>query len=198
MAETAALWLSQAVASAGAAQTAASIASAAPAIGSAFGSAGTVFSGLSAASSLLSAGQQANAARSEAKIAEFQGRQEEIRGKEEANSIRERLVRTLASQRAAYAASGVDLSGSASDVMDETFAAGDRELDTSRDNTVLRASQKRLEANQLRSAASSTLLGGVANAGATLAARRSLGGPSDGGTPRSLIPAGMKMNYGGR
>lgn len=114
---------------------------------------------IAAAAAVASAGltyaqgqQQAGAMRVQAAQARIAGRQqqiaaegEEVRGQSAALDLREGLLRTLASQRARYAAAGVAL-GEATPASLEaaTITDAERQLDTLAANTRLSAASRRL------------------------------------------------------
>lgn len=140
------------------------------ATGGLFGSAGAFSLGttLSTLASLGSAGlsvysglQQAGSLSQQAAYDDFNARQELLRGQQESNTIRENLLRTLAAQNAAYGAAGIDVgAGTPVDVQQDAMAQADRELDTSRANTLLRAYSRRASADVLRSDARGAVAGG--------------------------------------
>lgn len=111
---------------------------------------------------------QAAAMRSQAEWQEFDAGQEELRGEQEANQVRRAMLRTLASNNAGRAASGVAVGGSADDVDAEIMADAERELDVTRANTEARAASTRAAAQNTRGSATSTLLGGVGSAAGSL------------------------------
>jgi len=130
-------------------------------ITSAFGAASTVAALGSAGLSIYSGLQQAGSQVQQAAYDDFNARQELLRGQQESNKIRENLLRTLAAQNAAYGAAGIDVgSGSPVDVQQDTLAQADRELDISRNNTLLRSYSRRASADVLRSDARGAALGG--------------------------------------
>jgi hypothetical protein len=108
-------------------------------------------------------------AQTQANFENFNARSEEIAGLQQANDARSRLLKSLAAQNAAFGASGIDVgSGSPQDVMAQTQADGERELDTLRNQTILRSGARRQQADVLRSQGTGALIGGVAGAAGTL------------------------------
>lgn len=98
--------------------------------------------------------RQGQQAETEAEIADFNARQALIQGTEESNALRDKLIKTLAAQNAAFAASGVSLdSGSPVDVGQQTVSDAERELRISRSNTIVAAGGRTLDANAKRLAA---------------------------------------------
>lgn len=80
-----------------------------------------------------------------------QNRQEQLRGQEAANQVRETLLRTLATQRAAYAAAGVALdSGTPDTVATETRRQTDRELAIQAGNTAATVNLGKAKADSFR------------------------------------------------
>ncbi len=130
-------------------------------ITSAFSAASTVASLGSAGLSIFSGLQQAGSLSQQAAYDDFNARQELLRGQQESNTIRENLLRTLAAQNAAYGAAGIDVgAGTPVDVQQDAMAQADRELDTSRANTMLRAYSRRASADVMRSDARGAVAGG--------------------------------------
>lgn len=93
---------------------------------------------------------ESRALESQAKDQESMARQEELRGQQEANSILENLNKTIASQRLAFSASGFDpVTGTADAVAKNTVKSADISLGTSRSDAVLRALNRRRQAQEL-------------------------------------------------
>lgn len=102
----------------------------------------------------------------QAEQADLAANQEITRGIEEGNQVRERLLRTLAQQNAAYGASGVaGDSGSALNVRQASFSQADRELNTISGNARLRSLMRQYEGGQARSAGTVGLVGSGLQAG---------------------------------
>lgn len=98
-----------------------------------------------AASNALAEGQTSAAAE------ETNARQEYIAGASAAASLRENLIRTIGSQRVAFAASGVDpTSGSARTLEDAAAVRTSQDLETLAQNTELAALQRQIKASQIR------------------------------------------------
>lgn len=114
----------------------------------------------------IRAGQAAAAAtETEARFESFRAGQEMTAGQQEQNAIREKLLRTLAQNRAAAGASGITLdSGSVDTVINESINAANRELEISRQNATIAASARQSRADQLRLSAQSARAGGVGRA----------------------------------
>ena len=128
-----------------------------------------IFAGGATAFGALSnirAGQASAAAlETEARFETFRAGQEQTKGQQEQNAIREKLLRTLAQNRAAAGASGISLdSGSVETVMNESIAAANRELSITRQNADIAASSRSARADQLRLSASAARSGGVGRA----------------------------------
>lgn len=117
------------------------------------------------------AGSQRQAAvmRGQSQQADFAAEQERIRGFEQSNQLRESLLRTLASQRSRYAASGlVADEGTALSLQEQTAARAERELTIQDSNSTIRAEQQRSQASLLDDSADWTATGGTINAGVNL------------------------------
>jgi len=114
----------------------------------------------------IRAGQAtAAAAETEARFETFRAGQEQTQGQQQANAIREKLLRTIAQNRAAAGASGIDVgSGSVDTVINESIAAANRELDITRQNATIASSARQSRADQLRLSASAARSGGVGRA----------------------------------
>lgn len=120
-------------------------------------------------------GQEAIAKRN-ASLLDKQAESVEARGAQEELAIRRKVRGLVGRQRAAAAASGVDVStGSAYDLQVETEALGEMDLAQLRTNTALeawgvrtQASNERFSGSQMRrqgnAQATSTLIGGMADA----------------------------------
>ena len=119
------------------------------------------------AGSLASAGLQVSGARQQSQALTIQAQQQQqtaavqdtvvqqeaLRGQEAANQVRENLFRTLASQRAAYAAAGLVLEGTPQDVADQTAHQADRELQIQAGDTAVRVASARQTAANTRTSA---------------------------------------------
>jgi len=114
----------------------------------------------------IRAGQASAAAlETEARFETFRAGQEQTKGQQEQNAIREKLLRTLAQNRAAAGASGITLdSGSVQTVMNESIAAANRELSITRDNAAIAGAARAARADQLRLSAGAARSGGVGRA----------------------------------
>jgi len=164
-------------AASGAASGAASTASAASAAGSSGGIARLLEVGSSAFSSLssMSAGfQRASAMDLQAGQEMDLGDQERNEALRQANDRSEEMLATIARQRVAFAASGIDLSsGIVGDAAKLTRKRAEREIDRFRDAGEIRRSIRRRKARQLSNQAKglrgSSILGSVGDFGSTVA-----------------------------
>jgi hypothetical protein len=128
------------------------------------------------ASTLAGIGMQTLAARRSAAVqrgqaagADFAATQELIRGQQQGNALRESLLRTLAGQRARFAASGLTPDdGTAMNLQDQTAAQAERELVVQDGNSLIRSEEFRTRASLLDDAADFTEAGGAFNAGVNL------------------------------
>ena len=158
------------------ASTASSVGGAAAAVGGAAAAAVPyVAPVVGVASSLASAGlaisgsqQQAAALTAQAQQQDLIAKQEELRGQESANQVREALLRSLASQRASYAAAGVTLEGTPETVAEWTRYEAERELSIQAGNTATRVETARLNRDILTDRSASTRTAGVAGAATSL------------------------------
>lgn len=114
----------------------------------------------------IRAGQaSAAAAETEARFETFRAGQEQTAGQQQANAIREKLLRTIAQNRAAAGASGITLdSGNVQTVINESIDAANRELDITRQNATMAAAARQSRADQLRLSAQAARSGGVGRA----------------------------------
>jgi hypothetical protein len=159
------------------ASAASSAASAIAPVASAVGTAASVaapFVGV--ASSLASARlqvsgsqQQAQALGMQANQQDLLAQQEQLRGQEQSNQVREALLRTLATQRAQYAAAGIALDeGTPETVAEASRYEAERELAIGRGNTAIAVSNARTNAQLLRDRASAGLRSSGLSAGVSL------------------------------
>lgn len=113
--------------------------------------------------------RQSAALNSQANFEEYNARNEEIAGMQQANEARARMLKALAQQNAAFGASGSDIgSGDPVTVMDQVRADGERELNTIRDQSIMRAGGRRFQAGQLREQGTSAIVSGFGGAAGTL------------------------------
>lgn len=153
------------------------------AVSTAAASAGPALTAFSAIASLAQFGLgiagsigQANAQGAQARQAEFAAtqqlmaaQQESLRGRSQAALITSRLVETLSSQNARYAAAGIQLDGGTPDtVAQETIDQAERETTIATTDAALRAARAKAEAaNQygraslLNDSATGTLISGI-------------------------------------
>jgi hypothetical protein len=161
-------------ASATAAASAAAAAGATAAAGTStlatIGTAATIASTLAGVGmQVLATQRQAAVQRGQAASADFAARQELIRGQQQGNALRDSLLRTLAGQRARFAASGLEADdGSAGNLQDQTAAQADRELTVQDANSVIRSEENRTRASLLTDGADFTQAGGAVRAGVNL------------------------------
>lgn len=128
---------------------------------------------------------QGSALKTQAKYAELQAEQAHVQGVQQTNDVRERLLRTLAQNRAAGASSGVgSTSGTVVAGMDEARAQANRELSVVKGDARLTELGLRRTASDLKGQAKVTnygtaIIGGMGLAG--LAAKRARLGSANGG-----------------
>lgn len=145
------------------------MAAAIPALGALFAGggaaagAGAVAGGLSASSILsggltafsalssIRGGQAASASlKGQAASEEFRGRQEVLRGEQRANEITADLLDTVASQRAGFAANGIDTGSSVARVAEsQSVKESGRQIRRARSNAAIAAGGKRGQARRL-------------------------------------------------
>lgn len=114
----------------------------------------------------MSAQQNAQALEFSARENELNARQEEIAGKRSANDMMDNLVQTIADQRTAYAANGIDISfGTPLNVAENTRALANLQMSTTRQDAATRAFARRRQAMALRSERDATLMAGKQAAG---------------------------------
>jgi hypothetical protein len=175
-AATAAATAAAATASTAAISTGASAAAAGAAASGTAATLATIGSYATIASTLAGVGmqvlatqRQAAVQRGQAASADFAARQELIRGQQQGNALRDSLLRTLAGQRARFAASGLEADdGSAGNLQDQTAAQADRELTVQDANSVIRSEENRTRASLLTDGADFTEAGGAVRAGVNL------------------------------
>lgn len=115
---------------------------------------------------------QSDSLKMEARAATIDAKQEEIRGKQEANDIMENMLRTVAEQRLAFAGGGIDSGfGTPLALAENMRNLSERQLDTSRFNTVMGVLSRRRAAANALSQRSGAMMGsvmqGVGSAGKT-------------------------------
>lgn len=108
--------------------------------------------------------------RARAEQSQFNARQALLQGMQSENAIREQMLKTLAAQRAAFGAAGVDLSsGTPQDVQQQTIEEANRQLSTESANARIQAAGDNWQADLYRSTgrskANSAYLGGAFSAG---------------------------------
>jgi len=118
---------------------------------------------------VVGAQRQASAMQSQAAAAEFNARQELIRGQQQSSQLRESLLRTLASQRSRYAASGLAIDqGTPAQLQDLTAEQAERELAIAGSNATIRSEQQRMQASLLEDGADWTSTAGYVRGGVNL------------------------------
>ena len=137
---------------------------------------GTIGTLASTGIGIISALNQSNTMQAQADLARISGQSgmitaemELVKGQQQANQIRENLLKTLASQNARYASSGIVLdSGTPATVSDVTSDQADRETTVVTTNAGMKAATQRIvalgqmdRANLLSDQADWTLIGGV-------------------------------------
>lgn len=122
----------------------------------------------SAATTVIGAQHQAGVQRSQARMADFNATTEAIRGQIQANQTRQAMLRTLATQSARYAGSGLALEGTPDLVAEQTIAEANRELTIGQSNATIRSEQQRINAQLLNDDAAWTETGGYLRAGTNL------------------------------
>jgi len=121
---------------------------------------GALISGLG---SMMGAMAQANAYKQQAALHRRQAQAERQKGAYESQRNERKIKRATGSQRAAFAASGLQLdSGTALDVMSDTAAEMDLDTQAIRYGSVLRSGNEEMSARIAKSNASAAMIGGVA------------------------------------
>jgi hypothetical protein len=114
---------------------------------------------------LVDARQRSRAALFDAQEMDLEAQREEVRGKQEANNILDALRQTLAAQRVAFAANGVDTGfGTPVSVQQETRDVADRQLSVTRSDALIQAISRRRQAAALREESGNILTSGRATA----------------------------------
>jgi hypothetical protein len=121
--------------------------------------------GIGAAGSIISGIGQYQEARSEAKADRQNARLAAEQGMSEAALIRERARRISGQNRAAIGASGVDISGSFLDALNDSDINAELDAQSALWNREVEASNYRSRAAQSRRSGAGALLGGVFGAG---------------------------------
>lgn len=122
----------------------------------------------SAAMTVAASQQQASVQRSQARMADFNATTEAIRGRIQSNQTRQAMLRTLATQSARYAGSGLSLEGTPDLVAQQTVDEANRQLTVDSSNSTIRSEQQRQQADLLRSDANWSETGGYMRAGVNL------------------------------
>jgi hypothetical protein len=110
---------------------------------------------------------QKRQAEDQAYQAGLEARQSSIQGMQEGNEILDRVIDTIAKNRVAFSAAGVDPTrGSARDALQKTASQGERSVRTAQDNGFMRRLQSRYSQRMLKQQGSDAMLSGaVAGAG---------------------------------
>ena len=153
------------LASMGIAPTAIGGVSALSAAGSAMGAIGT---GMGIVGSISQAQTQAAIYEQNAKLAERKGEAERIAGKEKTRQLSVQQRKAVGAQVAAYGGAGVDLTGSPLDVMADTYANYERDIQTTGYNADVARRTGQAQADIYRWGASRASATGYMNAGTTL------------------------------
>jgi hypothetical protein len=120
---------------------------------------------VSAAGSIASSISQAGQAKRAAAVADQNAQVVEQQGQAQADLIRERALRLRGANKAAIGASGVDISGSFADALDDSDISAELDAQTAVYNSKMQANNARAQAGADRSSASSSIVGGVFGAG---------------------------------
>jgi hypothetical protein len=121
--------------------------------------------GVGAVGSIISGVGQYSAAKNQAKADRQNARLAIEQGQSEAASIRERARRMSGQNRAAIGASGVDISGSFLDALEDSDINAELDTQTALWNRKAEASNYRARAAQSRRAGGGALFGGLMGAG---------------------------------
>jgi hypothetical protein len=121
--------------------------------------------GVGAVGSIISGVGQYSAAKNQAKADRQNARLAIEQGQSEAASIRERARRMSGQNRAAIGASGVDISGSFLDALEDSDINAELDTQTALWNRKAEASNYRARAAQSRRAGAGALFGGLMGAG---------------------------------
>jgi hypothetical protein len=121
--------------------------------------------GVGAVGSIISGVGQYSAAKSQAQADRQNARLAVEQGQSEAALIRERARRLSGQSRAAIGASGVDISGSFLDALEDSDINAELDAQTALWNRKLEASNYRARARQARASGPGALLGGILGAG---------------------------------
>lgn len=132
---------------------------------------------VSAGASIAAGVQQARAAEIEARQYEDERRNAATAAEQDEAERRRELARTLAAQEAMRAGRGTELfSQNALNIRQQTIAAAEDDINTSRLNFLSRQRRYALGAQGARSSATGALIGGFADATGTLATTAARGG----------------------
>ncbi len=124
-----------------------------------------VSAGVGAIGSLVQGVSQAGAANRSAAVAKSNAKVAEQQGEAEASLIRERARRLKGSNKANIGASGVDISGSFADALDDNDISSELDAQTALYNSKLQADNFRAQAKADKSSGTAGLIGGVIGAG---------------------------------
>jgi hypothetical protein len=130
---------------------------------------------LAAAGSIIQGIQGAGQAQAEAKYYKQEAKAKQISGDFEAEKQRERDRRYTASQRAAFGASGVTMSGTPMDVIGQTLEEQEKDILALRYGTQLGINESRAKSAIARKQVASRLIGGFTNAAGGYMGSKGLG-----------------------
>jgi hypothetical protein len=120
---------------------------------------------VSAAGSIASSISQAGQAKRAAAVADQNAQVVEQQGQAQADLIRERALRLRGANKAAIGASGVDISGSFADALDDSDISAELDAQTAIYNSKMQANNDRAQAGADRGTAGAAIAGGVFGAG---------------------------------
>jgi len=131
------------------------------------GVAQTIGTAFTAISTIGAGVAQANQMKTEAAYKDFETRDQQIKGDQAAADIKKQLALTLASNKVAFAAGGVDLGSKSAVVMrDQVAHDAEQQLGMAWSNTQREQLKLAAEARRLRSNANTTLFTSLLDAGA--------------------------------
>ena len=130
---------------------------------------GIIGTGISAFSTFQAGRAESANLKFQAKQASLMAKAAEISGKEQQNSIREELLRNLASANAAFAARGISISsGTPAEARIESIRAAEQSIRSAQLGTIVEAEAARNQAEVYRQGARSAMTGAYLGAGSTL------------------------------
>lgn len=137
---------------------------------SSFGSLiGTGLTAASAFGSIMGGGQEAAMYKAQAKQSELSAKQEELKGRLQADKIRNSLLATLASQRAAFSARGISLgSGTPVNLASQSYNEASKDIELAQFGAGMASAAELAQADQYKMAGKSSKIKGYTNAGFSL------------------------------